>query len=1012
MSFTKLTINGTGAPAAASIGRIDIGIFDANTIYASISDATTGSALNLGVWKTTDGGSNWTKTAAPDFCQFQCWYDNVVKVNPTNAQMVFVGGSAVADPTGTLPGWVLRSTNGGTSWSTVLPNALGAGLPHVDVHAFAFVRVGTKLRMYMGNDGGIWRTDDAEASTVTWTNLNNTPLQLSQFYPSLSIHPSNAGFGFGGTQDNGSQNYTGVPAWDDNGACGDGGWTTIDPLIPSTVYVNCQFISVQKSVVNGQLVGGNSSFIFAANGIDFSDDVNFIPPLVLDPGNPQRLYFGTTKVYQTVDGANSWTAISGDLTSSPFTITTLAVGGSTGNAVYVGTDDGKVFAATNVSAGSGTFNNVSAGLPGRVITQVIVDPADPSGNTAYVTVSGFSGFSDQKGHIFKTINAGVTWQDVSCTATNCGSPNVNDLPNIPVNDLVVDPDLPGVLYAATDLGVFTNDPGGTAWTTVGTTLPDVAVFSLRLHRASRTLRAATHGRGAWDIALSNFPFVGPHISAISPTSKNAGDSSFTLTVDGSGLTGGTVRWDGTAVPTTFVSDAQLTATIAASLVASAGTPKISIAVGAQMSNALTLTVLGATPTISSVNPNQISVNSPDTQITVTGTGFTTNSKVVLNPIVGPVTALTTSFLGPTQLTATVPGSFLGPFGSLNDVGVTNPPPGGGTTLPPPTLPTLRVVAPPPQNDAFNSATTLTGSGTDTVDSSGATQNTGGVADPTPPCSAPGGISNTIWYKFTAPTSGVVSADTSGSSYDTVLSTWTGSAGSLSAVAGGCSDDIVLGVILTSRISFNATSGTTYFIMVSSFGDGDPNPVALGGKSVLNFTFTPTPDFTLTPQAPTSVTVNAGSPASFTIAVTGQNGFTGTVTFMSPCTLTAARTTCTVNPTSVTPGNSTTVSVTTTARGALPPAGPWRLRPIYVRLLFLVAALFILLTRVRARRLRLALSLPLAAVLLLLLFQAAGCGGGGGGGGGSTGTPAGTYTITVTGSSGGTTHTTTMTLIVN
>ncbi len=1023
MTFNKLTINGTGAPSAAAIGRIDIGIFDASTIYASISDATTFSSFNLGVWKTADGGTNWTKTAAPDFCAAQCWYDNVVKVHPTNSSMVFVGGSAVFS--GNFAAWVQRTTNAGTSWSPILPDlsqpgGIGPGLPHVDVHAFGFVRVGTKLRMYMGNDGGMWRTDDAEAATVTWTNINGN-LQLSQFYPSLSIHPSNASFGFAGTQDNGSQNYTGSPTWDDNLSCGDGGWTTIDPVIPSTVYVNCQFISIQKSVVNGSLVGGSTSFFFALNGIDFNDDVNFIPPLVLDAASPQRLYFGTSRVWQTTDGANNWTAISGDLSTIGGVISTLAAGGG-GSVVYAGTDDGLVFVATNVAPGTGTFNNRTSGLPPRSITQLAVDPADPSGNTAYVTVSGFSGFGNQQGHIFKTINAGVTWLDVSCTAANCGSPNATDLPNIPVNDLVVDPDVPGALYAATDLGVFTSINGGATWTTLGTTLPNVAVFSLRLHRASRTLRAATHGRGAWDFALDTSIFAGgPHISSISPTSKNVGDTSFTLTVTGSGLAPGgvpgTIQWNGATANVTQGggTDTQLTATIASPLVAAAGAPQVTVTTGAQTSNALTFTVLGAAPVLTSINPTSTPVQTPNptapVTITLNGSNFNSGTQTFFDGAQnGITTSQTASCQPPSCFTATLPAALLGPFGGTHDITAVNPPPGGGASAPQ----TFVVVAPPPANDAFTNATNITANGSDTVDSSGATQNTGGVADPTPSCAAPFGVSNTVWYKFTAPTSGTVSADTSGSSYDTVLSTWTGSAGSLSAVSGGCSDDIVLGVVLTSQISFNATSGTTYFIMMSSFGDGDPNPVAFGGKSVLNFAFTPTPDFTLTAQAPTSVTVSAGSPASFTIALAAQNGFSGTVNFTCSLTLTAAHTTCTPNPASQTPGNNVTVNVTTTARGGMPPAGPWRVRPrpILVPLLVVVLALLILLTRVRARRVRLALSLPLAVLVLLLVFQAVGCGGGGGGGGGTTGTPAGTYTVTVTGTSGTTSHNTTVTLVVN
>src|SRR6266581_4380858 len=233
--FSRLT--STTLPSQSSMGRIDLGIAPSdtsgNTVYASIADASTGSGSNLGVFVTTTGGTSWTRTAAPDICQHQCWYDNVIKVDPNNKSIVFFGGGAVRDSSGN-PSWVVRTTNGGTSWSSVIPNLPGgsAGLPHVDNHAIAFVKLPTgKVRMYLGNDGGMWRTDDAEASTVTWTNLNNPGLTLTQFYPFISINASQPSISFGGTQDNGSQNFQGGTAWVDNQQCGDGGTTAVDSVI-------------------------------------------------------------------------------------------------------------------------------------------------------------------------------------------------------------------------------------------------------------------------------------------------------------------------------------------------------------------------------------------------------------------------------------------------------------------------------------------------------------------------------------------------------------------------------------------------------------------------------------------------------------------------------------------------------------------------------------------------------------------------------------------------------------
>src|SRR5439155_19018915 len=421
------------------------------------------------------------------------------------------------------------------------------------------------------------------------------------------------------------------------------------------------------------------------------------------------------------------------LTVAPANPAVLYVGANVGNSV--GQLSGLVFVSTNVTPGNfaGFVQTGGPGnLPPRALTSIAVDPADTTGMTAYVTFSGFAfvnsnfNVNDPTGHIFKTTDGGATWNDVSCSVAVCTTPAATDLPNIPVNDLVIDPDVPGTLYAATDLGVFVGNCSSSpcTWSTLSTGLPRVVVHSLRLHEPSRTLRAATHGRGAWDINLNNFAFTGPHISSITPTSANVGAAQFTLTVNGSGLTGGSVQWNGSAtgVTTTPVSDTQLTATVAASLLTLAGTPKITIVSGTQSSNAITFSVLAAIPTLTSANPNSTPVQTtPSTPVPIqlTGTNFSSNLRVLFNgsPSGITVAAPTSTCQPPTCITATLPAVLLGPFGSTNDISVLNTPPGGGQS----SAVTFKVVAPPPPNDNFASATNITTLNFgDVQDSSGAT----------------------------------------------------------------------------------------------------------------------------------------------------------------------------------------------------------------------------------------------------------------------------------------------------
>jgi hypothetical protein len=267
-----------------------------------------------------------------------------------------------------------------------------------------------------------------------------------------------------------------------------------------------------------------------------------------------------------------------------------------------------------------------------------------------------------------------------------------------------------------------------------------------------------------------------------------------------------------------------------------------------------------------------------------------------------------------------------------------------------------------------------------------------------------GVSNTIWYKFTPTSSGTITdVDTIGSSYDSVLSIWTGASGSLTNVA--CNDDIVSGIDVQSQLTNIAVaSGTTYFIMVSSFGPADPNPIALGGKSVLNFTFTGTSNGGTFTVSGAAAAVTAGASANSTVTVTSTT-FAGTVAVT--CGTTLPGVTCGALSVPVTAASSATGQLTinvlgpssaTTATnlsgsqnllaGAKPAsaktrAGWWTLSGGTG-----FAAIFLLLLPGR-KRYRAALGLG----LICLLSFTIGCGGYGGGGGGLAST---TTHLTVSG----------------
>ncbi len=563
---TWFKLPGLSSPVIANIGRIQLAMAPSqpSTIYAQVQNSSAAANGNLlGIWKTTDGGLTWSQLPIPNAASWgnQLWYDTAIAVSPLNPDVVYSGATPI-----------FRSLNGGTSWSSLSPLGPNLQFIHVDQHAFAFTPDGSKL--YIGNDGGMFYTSDITAATVNWNELNDT-LAITQFYPGMSIDPANTSATIGGTQDNNIQRYDGNLSWT-SVACGDGGFTAIDFSATQLAYGACQDIAIEKTAA----LSGNFIWVPATYGIDQTDTTQFISPLVMDPSNPQTLYFGTYRLWQSQDSSGKWKPVSNRVGGQFGTLKTIAVAPSDSNTVYVGTSDAFVKVTNDIQDGlNANWKDRSSGLPLRTVTHIAVDPVDPG--TAYVTFSGFALGSALSGHVYKTSNSGASWADIS-----------GNLPDIPVNALVIDPDLAQTLYIATDAGVMVTTDEGATWSSLGQGLPNVVVTSLVMQRKSRLLRAATHGRSVWDIVvpLGSGGSQQPLITSLNPSTANAGSPDLTVQVTGSGFGSTTViRWNGQNLATTFVDAAHVTAKIPAGLLALTGRGSITALTasnGAGVSNAV------------------------------------------------------------------------------------------------------------------------------------------------------------------------------------------------------------------------------------------------------------------------------------------------------------------------------------------------------------------------------------------------------------------------------------------
>ncbi len=436
-----------GLPAGSTVGRMGIAIApsDPSVLYATI--ARTNGAF-AGVYRSNDNGDSWALVPGngnPGYSSFGWWFGQI-RVHPENSQQIYNLGV----------GWK-ESSDAGATWAEASPYL------HADYHAF-YIHPANPDFQVVGNDGGIFLSVDGGA---TW---EARPIPNTQFYTSEIDFQNPVRFS-GGTQDNGT--WASIDGGIDNWKHilgGDGFVTLVNPKDNTLYYAESQY---------GGFSGSNGA------SAPMSARYNWNTPYIFDPNNPDILYFGAEKLFKSIDRGLNWTAISGDLSNGNNgsggvvygTITTIAASPVDSNIIFAGTDDGNVWVTQN---GGSNWVKVSENLPKRWVTRVVADLWDAQ--TAYICLSGFR-HHEAMAHVYKTNDLGQTWSGAA-----------GNLPDIPANDLILDPLDPAQWFLATDVGVFLTNDAGASWAPVNNGLPKVPVLDLSFHAPTRTLVAATYGR--------------------------------------------------------------------------------------------------------------------------------------------------------------------------------------------------------------------------------------------------------------------------------------------------------------------------------------------------------------------------------------------------------------------------------------------------------------------------------------------------------------------------------------
>ena len=405
---------------------------------------------NLQQWSALPGvGINTNGNDYPYTIGEQQDYDQAFAIDPLNPNRMFVGGVGA-----------FQSSDGGTSFQVAARNV------HVDWH-----HVGINPRdtdhMVAGTDGGFYQSFDGGRS---WRAFN-VGLAISQIYPGLSVHPSGQWL-FAGLQDNSAVYFTGSPVWSNLSGLGDGGFTAIHPTTASTIFVTHSFANFIM-----RRRGGNKEEL-AMNGIFPQGERAGLPrPIVMNPAAPSTLYFGTQRLYRTVNEGDQWTALTGDATRGSGIITTIAVAPSNPNVIYAGTSDGVII----VTADGGQSFRQFVFATNRRFSRIIVDPQDPAHAIATATTLGAPKVTE-------------TFDGANSFNSGIGA----SLPDVAVHTALFVPGT-STLMLGTDFGVLQNVPNGPGWTQGPPGMPATIVHDLVWAPTSGTIYAATFARGAWAI---------------------------------------------------------------------------------------------------------------------------------------------------------------------------------------------------------------------------------------------------------------------------------------------------------------------------------------------------------------------------------------------------------------------------------------------------------------------------------------------------------------------------------
>jgi photosystem II stability/assembly factor-like uncharacterized protein len=478
--------NAKGLPAKPW-GRVAIAVAPAKpqVVYANIE-----AEKGRGLYRSDDGGANWTKLDASNFMVWRPFYFGNLIVDPKDENKIFKPDLIL-----------LYSTDGGKTFNIV------SGGAHGDFHD-VWIDPKNPNIVIAGDDGGLWRSEDGGNR---WKHQMNLP--ISQFYH-VSTDSSDPYHVYGGLQDNsawvGDSSYPGGVTnsrWE-NMLGGDGFWMFEDPADSNYIYAESQ---------GGDLARVNR-FTHETRDIQPTPNygekklrLNWNTPVHMSPNEKGTIYIGAQYLFRSRDHGQSWDRISPDLTTNDpekqkqeesggvtvdnssaemhTTIYSISESPKNGQIIWAGTDDGNLQITRD---GGKNWTNVvgNVGGLGKNSWVSTIEASRFDEATAYATFDRHT-FGDMKPYVYKTTDYGKTW-----TALPAQESGARGFAHVIKEDSVS----PNLLFLGTEFGLWISADGGLHWAQYkGSNFPAVPVDDIAVQARESDLVLATHGRGIWII---------------------------------------------------------------------------------------------------------------------------------------------------------------------------------------------------------------------------------------------------------------------------------------------------------------------------------------------------------------------------------------------------------------------------------------------------------------------------------------------------------------------------------